>query len=211
MAAASAPAPASCSNSQPTRRPMGSEPTSPRKSFAHGLVERARIRGARRTAPPRRPPPPGRQHARAAPSSRQEGGDRHHFGDGHPVEPVHEVDEVHEPDPGRAAERARSSQRGTVIGEDPALDREQRPPTTASTCRSRRGRGRQAAGCRRPRRRGRAPRRRPRRSTKGASGAPGRGKRRDGDEQVLPRRPRCRRPAGSASVWLERAFGRASA
>ena len=74
---------------------MGSEPTSPRKSRATGLLNGAKPR----SAPQRRERPRSTGRKRSpVPRGWRWRSDRHHLGHGDPVEAVHEVDEIHEPD-----------------------------------------------------------------------------------------------------------------
>ena len=104
------PVPASCSSSQPTRRPMGRRADIAEEEPRDRLVEGRKAEERAAAAPPRRAPACGGS-APSAPSAAMTARDRHHLGDRDPVEPVHEVDEVHEPDAAEEQEGALERQR----------------------------------------------------------------------------------------------------
>ena len=95
------------SKSQPSKRPIGRLPTSPRNSRATGLLKGAKpsiapssaaatIAGNGAIVPQR-------------PSSDDGTGHRHDFGNGHPVDAVHEIHEIDEPHAAETDRRARST------------------------------------------------------------------------------------------------------
>ena len=142
----------------------------------------------------------------------ERGRDRRHLGDGDPIDPVHEVHEVHEPDPGDDRQSALEPKRhdarqqpaGAARSEHHDADRERLQHETQEPER--------ADGCRRPLRpprarassRQRAPRLpRPAETPAAASAALA-----TASVAAITAMPP---PCGVGTVWLDRAFGRASA
>ncbi len=186
---------------------MGSEPTSPRKSFATGLLKSANPM----SAPQRRggdASAGSRRESRQA-ERREEGGDRHHLGDGDPIEPVHEVDEVHEPDAAKQQKRALDHERNR-LGQDADLHCEEHGHDRQHLEEKPRARG-QRPDVVDARRRDRAPRAAAATIANGTGDAPAHNERRRRDRRAWPPITAMPPPCGVGIRWLERAFGRASA
>ena len=199
------------SSSQPSISPIGRLPTSPRNSFATGLLN-----GAKPSIAPRSEAASSAGRRSAAPVDAEKhdrGADRHDFGDRHPVDAVHEIDQVDEPD--QSDEQAGALQPLRNLRDDVEVGGQRHQHRDGGQALQHQPRQRPAGrGYRRPRRRPRAAARQRSASEKVRTGAAG-----PRAAPIRRSRPRCSvaattampPPCGVGSLCEERAFGRASA